>query len=70
MVMTTETRTRPKVTYTTDTVYETKAVTKPTFTMEVRACVQAAHNIPCCLLGAVPAHRPLLADAAYYACAC
>lgn len=39
--MTTETRTRPKVTYTTDTVQEMKAVTKPTLTMEVRGSARA-----------------------------
>jgi hypothetical protein len=33
--MTEETLTRPRTTYQTDTIYETKAVTKPVFTMEV-----------------------------------
>jgi hypothetical protein len=34
--MTTDVVQRPKVTYQTDVVYETKAVTKPKITMEVR----------------------------------
>ncbi len=54
-VMTTEYIQRPKTTYQTNTVYETKKVTKPVFTMEVGGeahllipSAAAAPNSLCC----------------------